>query len=308
MNKFLIVIGVVVIAILVLMKTRKPSSYTKLMATSDNPNVRTLFISAISARLDAISNCIADEFRKKYDYSTAKALVNVDAFKNNPEVKKILDQCTFNIIQHIFSIVLKAASTECGKNNVKAVVLWIVSNVEFRIHSDAEIDEIVKLVDKMTCWTQNVISEYAKLTNEKVGPIIQSYITEVLRAPFLAHKRYTQWISSQLYYGSVYRFKELGRLPSEYPQFISSATPEEFDKHVQGDLSKLISQVRVAEYLYNNSWCKDVPQMLYAMNDIPFEIYSPEQVESIGKKILETWCWDPQTIVAQTRDVLNSVL
>lgn len=271
-------------------------------------SIQRLFVDAVSKRLDAVAQCIATEFRKRYDYGTAKSLVTADAFRNNQEVRQILDQCAFNVIQHMFSIVSKAASTDCGKNNVKAVVAWIVANVEFRMYSEAEVDDIVKLSDTMTCWSKDAIFQAVKLTKERIEPVVQASFPEALRAPFLAHKKYAQWVSSQLYFGAVYRFKEAGRLPSEYPRFISAVTPEEFDKHVDGALAKLVSQARIAEYVYSNAWCKDTAQLLAAMDDTPFEIYSPEQVERLGREILAKWCWDPQTIVAQTRDVLDSVL
>jgi hypothetical protein len=271
-------------------------------------NIRELFIKAVSGRLDKVAECVSNEFRKRYDLETAKGLVNVEAFKNNQEVKQILDQCAFNILQHMLFIVNKAASTDCGKRNIPAVVKWIVNNVEFRIYSDAEIEELVKQVEKMVCWSAETIVAYTKLTNEKVRPLFQELLLEQLREPFFSYDRYRSYMSEQINTKSVWKYKEDGLPANEYPDFISSITLKVLNRHLEGAVAKLEAHIMIANYLYGTPWCKDIPTMLNAMKDVPFEMYDETQTANIAKEILAKWCWNAQTIVGPTRQILNSIV
>ena len=310
-TKIALVIAAVAVAAAVYVTYRISATSTpsyRMGSLSGEPDVRQLFIDAVSTRLDKVAECIATEFRQRYDLETAKGLINVEAFKNNQQVRQILEQCAFNVIQHVFSIVTKSVAIECeSKRNPAAVVRWIVNNVEFKIYTDAEIDEIVKQVYQMTCWTVQAIAAAVKATREKVHTLLGPLLTEPLRGPFFSDQKYTKWVQIMIVAKSIENF-DPDKLPGEYTEFISSISLETLDRHVDGAVSKLVGQIKIADYIYANSWCKDIPAMLSARSEVPFEIYTDEQVQEIGKAILAKWCWDPQTIVGPTRQILNSVL
>jgi hypothetical protein len=306
-TSLLVTVGLVVVVLISVYYYNKPVNRAgaSLLDDADNDGVRELFIKAASTKFTEIANCVSKEFSKKYTYTEALEMVTEDNFKNNPDIRKILNACTLDVLRGFFLLVLGTRGNECAKKNPQFVIDWIFANVEYRVLTQDERKTVRERIYKElenVCWSDAAAKFAVGLTNTRIGELIGAGMDENLYKQFVSLDKYKKWVGSTAS-AAVRAFRDAGGRRDVYMANLPKMTGAEIDGLTDNGFAKISIQAQMAAALYKGGWCKDIPQLMQAINPVPMQVYSDEDARKIMAQITEKWCWDPALLherVAQT--------
>lgn len=319
MNSVVVVsIICVFIAALVIMgvnSSRASSSRTRLLkselAFGPEGNLKTVFISKMKDKIEGIATCVLKELSSIYNRDETEALINEEQFRNNPQIKSILEKCAFGIVKQIFSVAVKAYEIECNRTNDNMLVDWVVANVPYRKLTDEEIDEYASKVSvymRDMCWTQESVTRAFASTKNKIKQLIQKYIPEKYSELFYASKKYDDWMNfvSQIF---MNKFRENNPRvgPKGYLDILTRIKDDVVDDLTDQGFNKLVSQTEIIKAV-DRKWCKDPVALFKAMENVPFEVFSSEEIDKIANKITDNFCWDNNIFKEQTKKVIYEII
>lgn len=271
--------------------------------------LRQVFAEQTRARIDTIAKCVVGEFAKRYTYDQAAKLVNDDDFRNNPAVTQVLDGCTFAILRQLYAIAARAMENKCNRDNMALAVRWLVENVEYRIHSEDEIGQILaRLAERMagTCWTDETVAKLLELSKKKFVSLARAAAGQGVADAFVAARKYDGWLTA-LAAQAVNTWRASGKYPADYAAMLFKISGEQIDALTDGGWTKLAAQAGLVTYLAAK-WCRDTAALFAAVDPVPFEPYTADQVRALGDRILANWCWTPDALQARAHKVLGDVL
>ena len=272
----------------------------------DNDSVRDMFIKATSTRFQEIASCVATKLFDQYTYNQASELITEENFKNNPSVKNILDLCTFNVLRSLYAIVNASMSNECAKKNPQTVINWVLQNVEYRVHTDDEVKDILDKINKEllnVCWTDGSTNVIITFTVPRILSLVAESIQEPLREPFAETSKYTKW-AEYIATIAVKRYRDAGGRSDVYLANLEKMTGADFDSLTDSGFAKIYIQAQIANTLFSG-WCKGIPELIKALDPIEFKVYTEDEARQIIADISKQWCWKPSMLTGRTQDTLE---
>lgn len=268
--------------------------------------LRDMFIQAASPRLDAIAQCVSAKFLQGYTYDEASALITEENFKNNPDVKQILDSCTLDVLRGLYAIVYAAMENECAKKNPKVVIDWVLAHVEYRTHTAEEVEAILTDLARElgnVCWSDGATKVTITFTTTRIRALLAESMNDQLREPLLNAKKYVEW-TEYIATLAVLKYRDAGGRSDVYTANLSAMTGADFDSLTDNGFAKIYIQIKMANALFAK-WCKGIPELIQAFNPVAFELYTDEQANRIMADISAQWCWDPTLLSGRAQDTLK---
>lgn len=276
------------------------------LSNADNDALRTMFIEATNVRFQEIADCVAKKLFDQHTYDQAVELITEDNFKNNPSVKNILDSCTLNVLRSLYAIVIASMSNECAKKNPQAVIKWVLENVEYRVHTEAEVAEILKNINREltnVCWSDGDTKVVIAFTAPRILSLVAETIDERLREPLLSTPKYTEW-AEYIATIAVHRYRDAGGRSDVYLANLEKMTGADFDSLSDNGFAKIYIQAQIANTLFSG-WCKGIPELIKALDPVEIRIYTEEEAGQIMANISKQWCWNPAMLAGRAQDTLQ---
>lgn len=301
---------VVIFVAAIVYNTMRSSSYQSryMLDNTDESesSLRAMFLEASSNKLQEIASCISKNLFTKYTYDQASALITEDNFKNNPDVKKILDSCTLNVLRNLYMIVKASMTNECATKHPRAVINWVLENVEYRVHTPQEVKQILDNLSKelsKICWSDGSTNVIVTFTIPRVQLLVTESMNEQLRNQFLSSTKYSTWIK-EVSTRAVYKYRDSGGRSDVYIANLDKMTGADFDSLTDNDFAKISIQAQIANTLLSG-WCKGIPELIQALEPLEFKLYTQDEAVKIIDNIYKQWCWDPAMLTGRAQDTLK---
>lgn len=268
--------------------------------------LRDMFIQAASPKFDAIAQCVSAKFLQAYTYDEASSLMTEENFKNNTDVKQILDLCTLDVLRSLYAIVFASMENECAKKNPQVVVDWVLAHVEYRIHTAEEVQAILNdLVRELNnvCWSDGATKVNITFTATRIRSLLAESMDERLREPLLNAKKYVEW-TEYIATIAVLKYRDAGGRSDVYAENLPKMTGADFDSLSENGFAKIYIQIEMANALFAK-WCKGIPELIQAFSPVPFEVYTDQDAGKIMDDIFKQWCWDPALLSGRAQDTLK---
>lgn len=311
MKTVLVISLIVIIALAIYVLTTNKTPMLPSLGSaygSASDDLRKVFVGQTSQKISEIAKCVVGEFAKRYSYPEAEKLVNETDFKNNPAIVQILDGCTFATLKHIYMIAERAMSSYCNSRHMDLAVKWIVDNVEYKIHTDEEIKQILSKLDTYIaqyCWTDAIIEKAFEATKGRFKAMLGAVLLPSVRDDFIADKKYDDWLNT-IAFDSVRRFVPKGS-PKDYFEMIPTLTLIQADKLSDKGFSKILAQAEIVNTV-KDQWCKGNAELMQAVRPVPFQLYDHNGVMLAAARILREWCWDSSALEGRARTVIGNIV